>query len=81
MEIEFEYSFDLKQFELLEMIGKGSFGVVYKTRKKGNETIYAAKISIQSLNEEENPRSFIRNLMREVNILCKLNHPSISLNR
>lgn len=39
-----KYSFDLNRFELLDKIGKGAFGVVYKAREKGKETIYAAKI-------------------------------------
>ena len=74
---EAENLFDLKRFELLDKIGKGAFGVVYKAREKGKETIYAAKITLQSLDEEENQKDVVLNIVREVNILCKLNHPSI----
>ena len=72
-----ESSLNLNRFELLEKIGKGSFGLVYKAREKGRKTIYAAKITHQPLDEEENPKDIIRNLVREVNIICKINHPSI----
>ncbi|KAK8857583.1 hypothetical protein M9Y10_015988 [Tritrichomonas musculus] len=66
-----ENTFDLNKFELLEKIGSGSFGDVYKAKEKRTGKIYAAKIS------KDTPRSVIRNLVREVNILSKLNHPSI----
>ena len=62
---------------MLGKIGTGAFGEVYKAREKGKETIYAAKISLQCLDEEENIKDVILNIVREVNILCKLNHPSI----
>lgn len=72
-----QYSFDLNRFELLGKIGAGAFGVVYKAREKGKDTIYAAKITLKCLDEEENINDDILNIVREVNILCKLNHPSI----
>ena len=72
-----ENTFDLNKFELLEKIGSGSFGDVYKAKEKRTGKIYAAKISNQSIDQKDTPRSVIRNLVREVNILSKLNHPSI----
>lgn len=40
-----ENTFDLNKFELLEKIGSGSFGDVYKAKEKRTGKIYAAKIS------------------------------------
>ena len=71
---------DLSQFERLEKIGKGQFGAVYKVKCKKTNEILASKISLKELEieeDEEGPRSLIRNLVREVNIMSKLNHPSI----
>lgn len=68
-------SFDLNQYQLLNEIGKGSFGVVYRVKCKKTGKIYAAKISQidnNSFSEEE-----LNNFIREVNIMGKVNHPSI----
>ncbi|KAK8838600.1 hypothetical protein M9Y10_033232 [Tritrichomonas musculus] len=65
------------QFELLEMIGQGQTSQVYKVREKKTGQIYAAKISLIDLDGEYNSKDAIRNLVREVNILCKFSHPSI----
>lgn len=44
---EAEYSYNLNQIELLEKIGEGAFGIVYKVREKRRGTIYAAKINLR----------------------------------
>ena len=71
--VEKEYSFDLNRYEVLELIGKGSFGEVYKVKEKKTDQIFAAKIQKAMLDDKE----IIRGLIREVNIISKLNHPSI----
>ena len=84
--------FILNNFQLLGKVGFGAFGEVFKAREKVTGKFFAAKISIQQIfedteeeeEEDENeekikncPNSKIRNLIREVNIISKLNHPSI----
>ena len=65
----------LKNFVKGNKIGEGGFGVVYKSIdiKTGEE--YAAKISIYEM--DQCPDDTIRNLSREIDIIAKLNHPSI----
>ena len=66
---------DLNDFILQDYIGSGSFGKVYKVKEKKTGRILAAKISIQALYEDSTEE--IQNLSREVNIISKLNHPSV----
>lgn len=66
---------DLNNFEKLSIIGQGSFGKVFKVIKKDSKEIYAAKISLQQLNVDQ--QALITNLKREVNIISQLDHPSI----
>lgn len=67
----------LDQYLQLESIGSGAFGQVYKVKDKKTGAIYAAKISKTSVDEYENTKSTIRSIVREVNIMSKLNHPAI----
>ena len=64
-------SFD---FEIKELIGKGSFGEVYLALKKGTNQKYAIKKinkqKIQSANK-------INSMMTEITVLSMLNHPNI----
>ena len=62
----------LQDFELLKVIGKGSFGKVLQVRKKDTKRIYAMKVlnkkTILERNEVEHTKA-------EKNILQKLVHP------
>lgn len=69
-------SFNLNQFEIIEKIGEGAFGEVFKVKRIETGDICAAKVSKNPIEADE-PEDSIRNLVREVNILSKLNHPSI----
>lgn len=63
-----------KEFELLEKLGEGSFGNVYKARMIKTDQIVAVKlIKIYSETEEGIPSS----ILREVAVLNKLNHENI----
>lgn len=61
-------NFDLNQIDRLDLIGE-----VYRVRGKTSKEILAAKISFTVMLSNE----IIRDLSREVNILAKINHPSV----
>lgn len=65
---------NLKDYILQDKIGSGGFGKVYRVKNKNTNKIYAAKISLESINE--NKRLF-QDISSEVKIISKLNHPSI----
>jgi len=71
LEIEQE-KVSVKDFDLLNVVGKGSFGKVLQVRKKDNGRIYAMKVlnkkTILERNELEHTKA-------EKNILQKLVHP------
>lgn len=68
-------SLNINNFIQKEKIGEGTFGEVYKVKDKTNKQIYAAKILFKHF--EDNLDEEKRDLFREVNILSKINHPSI----
>ena len=62
------------QFELLECLGRGSMGVVYKARQPKLNRIVALKILAPERVAE--PR-FAERFQREAQALARLNHPNI----
>lgn len=62
------------QFDVLELIGFGGMGAVYKARQKSLDRIVALKI-IKPDNTEGN--GFSDRFAREARALAKLNHPNI----
>ena len=66
---------DLNDFILENKIGSGKFGKVYKVKLKRTGQIYAAKISIEIIDEDS--QEDLLNLIREVDIISKLNHPLV----
>ena len=66
---------NLEDFVIQNQIGIGSFGKVYKLKNKKTGEIFAGKISLQKL--DSNSETMKKDLLREVNIISKLNHPSI----
>lgn len=65
---------EFEQLELLELIGQGGMGAVYKVRQKGLGRMAALKILPRELGAGEN---FARRFTREAQALAKLNHPNI----
>ncbi|XP_071513696.1 eukaryotic translation initiation factor 2-alpha kinase-like [Panulirus ornatus] len=62
----------LTDFELVQCLGRGGFGVVFQVRNKLDENEYAVKrISLPS------KKSSAERVKREVRALAKLNHPNI----
>lgn len=64
----------VKDFELLKVIGKGSFGKVFQVRKIGENQIYAMKVLNKSVIKKKNQ---IEHTKTERNILGKIDHPFI----
>ncbi|HET7624424.1 MAG TPA: serine/threonine-protein kinase [Verrucomicrobiae bacterium] len=62
------------QLEILEFIGKGGMGVVYKARQKQLDRIVALKILPPGIG---NAPAFAERFTREARALAKLNHPGI----
>src|SRR5882757_7674724 len=62
------------QLEILELIGKGGMGAVYKARQKQLDRIVALKILPPGIG---NDAAFAERFTREAKALAKLNHPNI----
>ena len=62
------------QLELLELVGKGGMGAVYKARQKQLDRIVALKILPPGIG---NDPAFAERFTREAKALAKLNHPGI----
>lgn len=62
------------QMEILELIGKGGMGAVYKARQKDLDRLVAVKILPPEVGADP---SFAERFMREARTLAKLNHPNI----
>jgi serine/threonine-protein kinase len=61
-------------FELLDKLGEGGMGIVYRARYVGNDRIVAVKILPTDVAENE---SIIARFDRELEILKQLKHPNI----
>jgi serine/threonine protein kinase len=62
------------QLEILEFIGKGGMGAVYKARQKQLDRIVALKILPPGIGSDP---AFAERFAREAKALAKLNHPGI----
>ena len=62
------------QFEILELIGQGGMGAVYKVRQKDLDRIVALKILPPAIGQSP---EFSERFSREARALAKLNHPGI----
>ncbi|HWL53427.1 MAG TPA: protein kinase [Chthoniobacteraceae bacterium] len=62
------------QLEILELLGHGGMGAVYKARQKELDRIVALKILPPGISHD---RSFSQRFTREAQALAKLNHPHI----
>ncbi|MEO5802510.1 MAG: protein kinase [Verrucomicrobiota bacterium] len=62
------------QLDILELIGKGGMGAVYKARQKELDRLVALKILPPGIGDEA---GFAERFSREAKALAKLNHPGI----
>jgi serine/threonine protein kinase len=64
----------LPQFEIMEYLGRGGMGIVYKARQKALDRIVAIKILA---GECQNDPGFSERFEKEAKLLARLNHPNI----
>ncbi len=62
------------QLEILELVGKGGMGAVYRARQKELDRIIALKILPPGIGDDP---AFAERFTREARALAKLNHPGI----
>jgi serine/threonine protein kinase/tetratricopeptide (TPR) repeat protein len=62
------------QLEIVELLGRGGMGVVYKARQKSLDRLVALKILPRSLGDDP---AFADRFTREARALAQLNHPGI----
>src|ERR1019366_675684 len=62
------------QFEVLELLGQGGMGAVYKARQPGLDRLVALKILPPRTGSDP---GFAERFTREARALAKLNHPNI----
>jgi serine/threonine protein kinase len=66
---------NLKSYELLERIGAGGFGAVYRARQTTIEREVAVKVILPGLANEPD---FIRRFETEARLIARLEHPHIT---
>ena len=63
--------------EVLELVGSGGMGAVYKVRQKKLDRIVALKILLPTIGNAKEKQSFETRFEQEAKALAKLNHPGI----
>ncbi len=65
----------MERYRVLDLIGEGSFGRVYKGRRRYTGHVIALKF----ISKHGKSETDLRKLRREIEILSKLDHPNIIL--
>jgi serine/threonine-protein kinase len=66
--------FEIPGYEILERLGKGSMGLVFKARQTSVDRIVAVKVLLDTLAQN---KEFIKRFQREAKIAAKLQHTNI----
>ncbi|MBN1572690.1 MAG: protein kinase [Deltaproteobacteria bacterium] len=61
-------------YEIIEEIGEGGMGIVYKAKQEGLDRIVALKVLLPNLSRK---KGFVERFMREARNAAKLDHPNI----
>ncbi|MGF1682980.1 TOMM system kinase/cyclase fusion protein [Photobacterium minamisatsumaniensis] len=73
-----ETTFNSPDYELIEKIGEGGFGHVYKALQHSTQKLVAIKFLILSPDfDQEKKRRYIERFHRESDLIRRLNHPNI----
>ncbi|MGF1737878.1 TOMM system kinase/cyclase fusion protein [Photobacterium satsumensis] len=73
-----EATFSSPDYELIEKIGEGGFGHVYKALQHSTQKLVAIKFLILSPDfDQEKKRRYIERFHRESDLIRRLNHPNI----
>jgi serine/threonine protein kinase len=65
------------QLEVLELLGRGGMGAVYKARQPQLERFVALKLLLRRRQDGSQDSAFAERFAREARALAKLNHPNI----
>ncbi|MHC4435315.1 MAG: serine/threonine-protein kinase, partial [Planctomycetota bacterium] len=65
------------QLEIIELLGQGGMGAVYKARQKQLDRFVALKILPPQVGRDSQDSAFAERFTREAKALANLNHPSI----
>jgi serine/threonine protein kinase len=69
-----EVAIHFPQLEIIELLGQGGMGVVFKARQSQLDRLVALKVMLPEFARES---SFAERFTREARILARLNHPNI----
>eukprot|EP00906_Rhabdomonas_costata_P003146 RCo004822 len=67
----------LRDFTLLAVLGKGSYGTVFKAQRKSDQKVLALKVMKKDLLEEKDVMDWVEREQDVLRFLSKLPHPSV----
>lgn len=68
------FAHNIEGYEMLEELGRGGMGIVYKARQVSLDRLVAIKVLPEDLAADE---SFVKRFNKEAQVLATLNHPNI----
>ncbi|CAN5768716.1 hypothetical protein BH23PLA1_BH23PLA1_07490 [soil metagenome] len=71
---ESQRKLEIPGYQIMERLGKGQMGIVYKARQTSVDRVVAVKVLLEALAQN---KEFVKRFEREAKIAAKLNHPNI----
>ncbi len=65
---------EIPGYQILNRLGKGQMGIVYKAKQTSVDRVVAVKVLLEALAQN---KEFVKRFEREAKIAAKLNHPNI----